>query len=230
MSGKLWKGNDKVIVAFDMDKTLIDCEFLDEVARVQGCHNEVAELTEQAMCGEITFEEALGKRLNFLKGLHINNLDKVFKESHITDGAEELIESLHEDGAKTAIITGGFDVIAQRHAKHLGISYIAANKLELQNGMLTGRFDLRVDGNKDYWLSKFKKESGATMAVAVGDGANDISMIHEADLGIAFCAKECLRGIADVNVDNLLEIRDILDDLFDNSQRTCVNTTIELIS
>ena len=230
MNGKFWKGNDRVIVAFDMDKTLIDCEFLDEVAKVRGCFDAVQKLTDRGMCGEITFEDSLRARLQLLKGLHINNFDKVFKESAMTDGAEELIRRLHAYGAKTAIITGGFDVVAYRHARRLGIDYVACNKLEVQNGMLTGNFLLDVDGNKGQWLSKFKTASNATMAIAVGDGANDIPMIQEADLGVAYRAKECLRGIADVNVDNLLEIYNILEDIFDGTQRTCVNTSIELIS
>jgi len=230
MKGKLWNGNYKVLVAFDMDKTLIDCEFLDEVAKVHGCYNKVAELTERAMCGEITFKEALRERLALIKGTHINNFDKVFKEQPMTPEADELLCSLHKEGAKTAIITGGFDVVAHRHAKRMGIEYVASNRLDVQNGMLTGDFELFVDGNKGQWLNTFKKASGANIIVAVGDGANDIPMIQEADLGIAYRAKECLRGIADVNVDNLLEIQNILDDLFEGSQRTCVNTSIELIS
>ncbi|MCC7569326.1 MAG: phosphoserine phosphatase SerB [Candidatus Methanofastidiosa archaeon] len=213
-----------------MDKTLIDCEFLDEVAKVKGCSDEVRLLTERGMCGEITFAESLKARLQLLKGLHINNFDKVFRESPMTEGAEELIRRLHAEGAKTAIITGGFDVVAHRHAHRLGMDYVACNKLEVRNGMLTGNFLLDVDGNKGQWLSRFKQASGATMSIAVGDGANDIPMIQEADLGVAFRAKECLRGIADVNVDNLLEIYNILDDIYDGTQRTCVNTSIEIIS
>lgn len=230
MTGKFWKGSDRVLVAFDMDKTLINCEFLDEVARVHGCYEEVADLTERGMCGEMTFEESLRERLALIRGLHINNFDTVFKHSSMTEGAEELIERLKADGAKTAVITGGFDVVAHRHAHRLGIDYVASNKLEIHNGMLTGGFELRVDGNKGDWLNRFKEASGATMVVAVGDGANDIPMIQAADLGIAYQAKECLRGIADVNVDNIFEVYNILDDLFGNAQRTCVNTTIELIS
>ncbi|MHC1604682.1 MAG: phosphoserine phosphatase SerB [Candidatus Methanofastidiosia archaeon] len=229
MDNKFWRGNDRVLVAFDMDKTIIDCECLDEVAKSVGCYEKVSSLTEQAMCGKITFEESIKERLSLLKGLHVNNFDKVFKEFPVTDEARALVARLKREGAKTAIITGSFDVIVHRHARKMEIDYIASNKLEVRNGMLTGAFEMAVDGNKGYWLDYFREVSGATIVVGVGDGANDIPMLRASDIGIAFRAKECLRGIADVNVDNLLEVYNILDDLLDKSQRTNINTTIELI-
>ncbi|HPR42047.1 MAG TPA: phosphoserine phosphatase SerB [Candidatus Methanofastidiosa archaeon] len=230
MVGKLWKDDVRVLVAFDMDKTLIDCEILDEVAKEHGCFDEVAKITDEGMSGNLTFAESIGRRLMLLKGTHVNNFDKVFKEQPLTHGAGELLLKLKEEGAKTAIITGGFDIIAYRLAKKLGIDYVACNKFDINNGMLTGNFELKVDGNKDYWLDVFKKESGANVVVAVGDGANDIPMIKTADFGVAYRAKECLRGIADINVENIFDVYGLLNDLFDSSQRTCVNTSIELIS
>jgi len=230
MAGKLWKDDVRVLVAFDMDKTLIDCEILDEVAKEHGCFDEVAKITDEGMSGNLTFAESIDRRLRLLKGTHVNNFDKVFKEQPLTFGADNLLKKLKDDEAKTAIITGGFDIIAYRLAKNLGIDYVACNKFEINNGMLTGNFELKVDGNKDYWLKRFKEASGANIVVAVGDGANDIPMIKMADFGVAYRAKECLRGIADINVENIFDVYDLLNDLFDSSQRTCVNTSIELIS
>jgi len=230
MAGKFWKDDIRVLVAFDMDKTLIDCEILDEVAKEHGCFDEVARITEEGMTGKLTFADSILRRLELLKGIHVNNFDKVFKEQPLAEGAELLVKNLRDEGAKTAIISGGVDIVAHRLARNLGIDYVASNKFEINNGMLTGKYELRVDGNKDYWLNRFKEDSGANVVVAVGDGANDIPMIKQADFGVAYRAKECLRGIADVNVENIYDIYGLLNDLFDSSQRTCVNTSIELIS
>ncbi|PIN76341.1 phosphoserine phosphatase SerB [Candidatus Woesearchaeota archaeon CG10_big_fil_rev_8_21_14_0_10_36_11] len=201
----------KNLIIFDMDGTLLDCETLDVLAQEFNVEDQVKEITAQAMNGDIDFEEALQRRLAFLKDFPKKKLLKIIDNLPLMPGAKELIKKLKQVGYKTAIITGGYGIVARKIAKKLDIDTYLANDLEIKNKKLTGDFRLNVNGNKDILLNKLKKKFQANFTVAIGDGANDIPMLNAADLGIAFCAKPVVnkkikKKITQKNLLNVLKL------------------------
>jgi phosphoserine phosphatase len=195
------------LVAFDMDSTLIGAEVIDELAKRAGAGEEVSLITEAAMRGEIDFKESLRRRVLTLKGLPESVLSEVAAEIPLTEGAERLIAVLKGLGYKIAILSGGFTYFGKRLKKLLGVDYVYANELEIENGILTGRIkgDI-VDGAKKAELLKkiAKKEKiNLKQVIAVGDGANDLPMLDVAGLGIAFHAKPVVREEAEQAISNL---------------------------
>lgn len=195
------------LVAFDMDSTLIEAEVIDELAYRAGVGEEVAAITEQAMRGEIDFTESFQRRVALLKGLDESVLEDVANHLPITEGAEKLINALKALGYKTAILSGGFTYFGRYLQKRLGIDYVHANELAIENGKVTGEVvgDV-VDGNRK---AKLLKEIAAIerlnleQVIAVGDGANDLPMLSIAGLGIAFRAKPLVKETAEQAISNL---------------------------
>jgi phosphoserine phosphatase len=181
------------LVAFDMDSTLIQTEVIDELARDAGVGDQVSAITEAAMNGEIDFQESLRKRLGLLKGLKVEVLERVASDLPITEGAELLIRTLRNLGYQTAILSGGFSYFGEHLQRKLGIDYMHANVLEIEDGVLTGEVvGPIVDGQrKADVLRELVERLGIRLeqAIAVGDGANDLPMLEAAGLGIAFRAK-----------------------------------------
>ena len=201
------------LICFDLDSTLIDCETLDILAEEMGVGKEVKKITALAMNGEIDFETAVKERLKFLKGFPVKKINALMERVPLMPGAKELIFSLKKEGFVISIITGSYDVIAYPFAKQLGVDFCFANTLGVKDRKLTGKFNLKVNGNKDKLLNKLKKDNFIDFVVAVGDGTNDLPMLKVADLGIAFCAKPNVnRGIAlQINEKNLLKVLEIME-------------------
>ena len=188
-----FKVSDFSLIVFDMDSTLINCEVIDELAREVNMQNEVAEITESAMRGELDFGESLHQRLSLLKGAPSSILSKVLDAIDYNPGAKRLISKLQSLGYKTAIISGGFSFFTEHIKNSLSIDYAFANVLEISNGILTGKIEnCPLDGKmKNSVMKKLAVDLNIDLrrVIAVGDGANDIPMISNSGLGIAFRAK-----------------------------------------
>jgi len=185
------------ILAFDMDSTLIGCEVIDELAARAGVGEAVAAVTERAMRGELDFRSSFRERMAKLAGLPAAALEAVAAELPLMDGAVDLLSTLRAQGHYTMILSGGFDYFARRLQKQLGVHEVRANHLQIRGGVLTGEVDgAIVDGErKVQFLRAASQARGIPMAdtVAVGDGANDLPMLGEAGLGVAFHAKPLVR-------------------------------------
>ena len=188
-----FKVSDFSLIVFDMDSTLINCEVIDELAREVNMQNEVAKITESAMRGELDFGESLHQRLSLLKGAPSSILSKVLDAIDYNPGAKRLISKLQSLGYKTAIISGGFSFFTEHIKNSLSIDYAFANVLEISNGILTGKIEnCPLDGKmKNSLMKKLAVDLNIDLrrVIAVGDGANDIPMISNSGLGIAFRAK-----------------------------------------
>lgn len=194
----------KRLVCFDCDSTLITGEVIEMLAAHAGREEEVAAVTERAMRGELDFEESLRERVKALAGLDVSVIDEVARAIELTPGARTTIRTLKQMGYRTAVVSGGFIQVLEPMAEDLELDYVRANTLEIADGKLTGNVIGKVVDRraKADFLSEFAADSGLRMSqtVAVGDGANDIDMITEAGLGIAFNAKPALREVADTAV------------------------------
>ncbi len=195
------------LVAFDMDSTLIQVEVIDELAKAAGSGEQVAAITEAAMNGELDFKQSLRRRVQTLAGLHESAMHEIAERLPLTEGAELLVRTLKTLGYKTAILSGGFDFFARHLQDKLGIDYVHANGLEIENGKLTGRVQGEiVDGaRKAALLKQIAVEEGIKRAqtIAVGDGANDLPMLDAAGLGIAFRAKPKVKQSAEQVISTL---------------------------
>lgn len=194
----------KRLVVMDMDSTLIQVEVIDELARVAGVGEQVAEITERAMNGELDFSDALRERVALLKGLKAGALEQVYRNIPLTPGARNLVTILKRLGFKTAVISGGFQFFTDRLKADLGLDYAYANGLEIVNGIVTGEVaGVIVDGaRKAQLLEEIAGKEGITLdqTIAIGDGANDLPMLGRAGLGIAFNAKARVREQADFHI------------------------------
>ena len=194
---------DRMLI-LDVDSTLIEQEVIDELAARAGKRQEVAEVTARAMAGELDFAGSLRERVAALEGLEESVLAEVASELTLTPGAEQLIRAFRTQGFPIGLVSGGFEQVLTRLAGPLDVDHQRANRLEIVDGRLTGRvFGDVVDGEaKAAALKEWAGEHDLKPknVVAVGDGANDIPMIREAGLGIAFAAKPALTAEADAQI------------------------------
>ena len=198
------------LVVFDLDNVIIDGEGIDEIGKLINIEDQIAAITEQAMQGEIDFETSIKKRVGLLKGVATDDIRTLANEMPLMKGAEETVSTLKENGFEVAIISGSFDIIADTIKGKLDVDNIFTNSLVEEDGVLTGEVTgPLVSGSKLDVLSKLIEEKAYTLdeCVAVGDGANDISMIESAKYGIAFNAKPALKENADI----IVETRDLTD-------------------
>ncbi len=181
------------LICFDMDSTLIETEVIDELAERAGVGAKVREITERAMRGEIDFKESFTERVALLKGLDVSVMEDIARKLPITEGVERLMFVLKQYGYKIAILSGGFTYFGNYLKNKFGIDYVYANELEVEDGKLTGRYVGEiVDGRRKAELLKLiaqVENVNLAQTIAVGDGANDLPMLAEAGLGIAFHAK-----------------------------------------
>jgi len=192
------------LVVMDVDSTLVQGEVIEMLADHAGCLDEVRAVTEQAMRGDLDFEESLRARVALLAGLDASALDKVYDDLVLAPGARTLVRTLKRLGYRFAIVSGGFSQVTDRLAADLGIDFAASNELEVVDGRITGRIvGTVVDrAGKAEALRRFAAEAGVAQAatVAIGDGANDLDMLSAAGLGIAFNAKPVVQKAADTAV------------------------------
>ena len=185
----------------DMDSTLITMETIDELGDLVGKKPEIAAITARAMRGEIDYPESLRQRVSLLAGLDEHGLLDIYENRlRLTAGAETLIAACKKHGVKTLLVSGGFTFFVERLRDRLGIDHAISNTLEIVNGRLTGRVlgDVVDAGAKARkFLSVMKTlEATKSQTVAIGDGANDLKMMAEAGLSVAFHAKPVVRGQA----------------------------------
>lgn len=196
------------LICFDMDSTLIQTECIDELAMRAGVGDKVKAITERAMRGEIDFKESFTQRVSLLKGLDISVMKDIADHLPITEGADRLMSVLKRCGYKIAILSGGFTYFGEQLRRRYGIDYVYANELEIdENDKLTGRYigDI-VDGKRKAELLKLiaqVEQVNLAQTIAVGDGANDLPMISEAGLGIAFHAKPRVKATAQQSINNI---------------------------
>jgi phosphoserine phosphatase len=182
------------LICFDMDSTLIQTECIDELAIRAGVGDEVKAITESAMRGEIDFKESFTRRVALLKGLDVSVMQDIADHLPVTEGVDRLMMVLKRCGYKIAILSGGFTFFGEQLQRRYGIDYMYANELEVDDdGKLTGRYVGEiVDGHRKAELLKLiaqVEKVNLAQTIAVGDGANDLPMISQAGLGIAFHAK-----------------------------------------
>lgn len=195
----------KRLLVADMDSTMIEQECIDELADAIGIKERVAAITEQAMRGEIGFEGALKARVALLKGLTRETLDRVARERiTLTPGGRTLVRTMRLQGAYTALVSGGFTLFTDRVAKALGFNSNQGNTLIFDNDALAGTVADPVLG-QDAKRSALRRHMRAqdltrTQTMAVGDGANDLAMMQEAGLGVAFHAKPVVAEAADAAI------------------------------
>jgi phosphoserine phosphatase len=197
----------KRLLIADMDSTIIGCECIDEIADFAGIKPQIAAITERSMRGEIPFESALRKRVALLKGLPQTVLDRVFTERvRLNDGARILVRTMAENGAATALISGGFTFFTTRVAQAAGFATEQANELVIENGKLTGTVREPILGReaKREALLRLARENRLELVdtLAIGDGANDLAMLSEAGFGVAYRAKPVVAAAAHARLDH----------------------------
>ncbi len=195
----------KRLLIADMDSTIIGQECIDELGAAFGLKSQIAEITTRAMNGEFPFEDSLLRRVKLLKGLPQKALAEVFDSRiTLTPGAKELIATMRANGAYCALISGGFTYFTQRIAKMTGFDFNDANTLLFEDGMLSGEVTRPILGRESKLtaLRKIRTERNLLKedVIAVGDGANDLAMIAEAGIGVAFNAKAQVAKMADVTI------------------------------
>jgi phosphoserine phosphatase len=190
------------LLVMDMDSTLISIECIDEIADCLGIKPQVAAITEAAMRGELDFEASLRQRVKLLAGLPVNMLETVYDERlQLNPGAETMLAGVQELGIKTALVSGGFTFFTERLQKRLNLDFTQANVLAEKDGKLTGDVEGAVCGAQakaDFLLARCRELNiQPNQAIAMGDGANDLLMMAEAGLSIAYHAKPTVQQQAD---------------------------------
>ena len=202
------------LLVMDMDSTLITIETIDELADLVGFKKQVAEITAQAMRGEIEYNDSLKRRVEVLKDLEDHALERVYEERlKLTPGAEKLLEAVRGAGLKTLLVSGGFTYITDKLKKRLRLDYTHANTLEVVGGKLTGVIigDIVNADGKRAELIRVRDALGirGEQMIGIGDGANDLKFMAECGVSIAYHAKPIVRGqtthaINYVNLDGVL--------------------------
>jgi len=204
------------LVVMDMDSTLITIECIDEIADMHGLKPQVATITESAMRGEIDFAESLRRRVALLRGLDERALQRVYDERlRLSSGAEDMLAALKSRGIRTLLVSGGFVFFTERLKARLGLDYTRANTLEIADGKLTGKVVGKVfdaQGKADCLVqTRDELKLEPRQVIAMGDGANDLKMMAQAGISIAYHAKPVVRDQAAyalnfVGLDGLLNL------------------------
>lgn len=193
------------LAVFDFDSTLMDGETLEFLARETGIEKQVKEITDKAMRGELDFFESLQKRVALLKGLSEEIVNNICKNLPPMNGASEVIQGLKDKGYKVVCFSGGFKTATVPFAEKFGLDAEFSNTLHVQNGILTGLVggEMMFNDSKGEMLKRLQKCIGITPndTIAIGDGANDLSMFKYAGTRIAFCAKPVLKEQADIIIE-----------------------------
>ncbi|MBR0651397.1 phosphoserine phosphatase SerB [Roseomonas terrae] len=199
-------GRRKRLLIADMDSTIVTSETLDELAGQAGIKDQIAAITKRAMNGELNFEDALRERVGRLKGLGVDALDRTWAETVLMPGARELVATMRANGARCALVSGGFTFFTGRVAALVGFHEHHSNTLLEEDGRLTGHVAEPILGRnaKLATLKRLAAEEGIGLdaTLAVGDGANDLDMIQAAGLGVAYHAKPVVAAAARARVEH----------------------------
>lgn len=202
------KLTDFGLIAMDMDSTLLAIESIDEIADMHNVKPQVSAITQSTMRGDISFAESLTRRTALLEGLPQEALQQVYDERvRLNPGAEKMLQRMQSLGIKTMVISGGYTFFTDRVKDRLGLDYAFANTFEIRDGKLTGRVLGEIIGasGKGEILKQVRDELGLRkdQVIAVGDGANDLKMLEESGVGIAFHAKPILREKATFSLNHV---------------------------
>lgn len=197
---------DMGLIAMDMDSTLISIECIDEIADLQGIKPEVSAITNAAMRGEIDFAESLRRRVALLAGLPETALLRVYEERlRLSPGAEAMLAGMRKAGVKTLLVSGGFRFFTERLKLRLDLDFALANELEVESGKLTGKIrgDIVDAEAKARELGRLREELSldSEQVIGIGDGANDLPMLREAGIGIAYRARPVVRAVTRYTID-----------------------------
>jgi phosphoserine phosphatase len=203
-----------MLVAFDFDGTLSDSEMIVLLGERAGVADEIADVTERAMAGELAYAESLRRRAALLDGLSVAEADRAYGEVTLRPDAADLIEALRAAGHHVAVLTGGFaeGVEAALASAGTGVDTVLANQLPAVDGALTGDVEgPLIEGTKDDALEGLAADTGTAMAdtVAVGDGANDRPMLDVAGLSVGYDPKPTVEPACDVTVGSMAELREL---------------------
>lgn len=202
-----FKGGEVGLLVTDMDSTLISIECIDEIADMLGIKPQVSAITEAAMRGELDFAASLTQRVALLKGLPVEKLQAVYDERlQLNPGAKKLIDYLKKSSIKLALVSGGFTFFTDKLKESLGLDYTLANTLEVENGCLTGRVTGDIVGAKAKaeLLKSLASQLNLSLrqVIAMGDGANDLLMMDEAGLSVAYHAKPTVQQQTDIQLNH----------------------------
>ncbi len=200
-------GRERKLLVADMDSTMITVECIDELADYAGIKPQIAEVTERAMRGELDFAEALDARVALLRDLAESAIDLCLAERvKLMPGAKTLVQTMRARGALTILVSGGFTRFAEPVGAEIGFDRVIANVLEISDARLTGKVARPIvdSATKEATLLGALTELGlgAEESMAVGDGANDLAMIRQAGLGVAYRAKPIVAAAAGVRIDH----------------------------
>lgn len=200
------EGRRKALLVADMESTIIAQEMVDEMAARFGIGDKVAAITRRTMAGEMPFEEALKARVALLAGFSEEDLTALAAIMTLNPGAATLVATMRHHGATCALVSGGFSVFVEIIARRCGFDHFRANQLELRDGQLTGRLVEPIQGpdGKARALEGFARDLDKTAhdSIAVGDGSNDLEMVRDAGLGVAYRGKAVLKAVADVPLEH----------------------------
>ncbi|WP_330082693.1 phosphoserine phosphatase SerB [Methylocystis iwaonis] len=200
------EGRRKRLLVADMDSTMIEQECIDELAGLIGIRDRIAAITERAMAGELNFQAALKERVALLAGVTLDQIETIVARITLTPGARVLVQTMRAHGAHTALVTGGFTQFTAPVAARIGFDETFANRLEIVERALTGAVIEPVQGRegKRAALVSLRERLGlaSVATLAIGDGANDLDMLREAGLGVAYHAKPKVAEVAAARIDH----------------------------